>query len=134
MDVVSLSPALSPKEIQRIRTRLTPFQTIHFMSAASEEARFRIAPKVRLLPQVVYKPTLVVVAFKQMAVFEPLKKRICTLFENFMIEWTLNLTLPHCILLELIYVFVGRTWHRRASNRNLVRFSHKKFTQKKLCV
>jgi hypothetical protein len=51
MDVMSLSPALSPKEIQRIRTRLAPFQTIHFTSAASEEVLFRIAPEVWLLPE-----------------------------------------------------------------------------------
>jgi hypothetical protein len=43
MDVMSLSPVLSPREIQRIRTRIAPFQTIHFTSASSEEALFRIA-------------------------------------------------------------------------------------------
>jgi hypothetical protein len=46
MDVVSLSPALCPKEIQRILTRRAPFQTIHFTSAALEEALFRITQKV----------------------------------------------------------------------------------------
>jgi hypothetical protein len=51
MDLVSLSPALSSKEIQRICTRLVPFQTIHFTLAALEEGRFRIAPKVWLLAQ-----------------------------------------------------------------------------------
>jgi hypothetical protein len=79
-------PCSLPKEIQRIRTRLAPFQTIHFTSAASEEAVFWIAPKVWLLLQAVYKPTLIVIAFKQIAVFAPLKKRTCTLFENFLIE------------------------------------------------
>jgi hypothetical protein len=53
MDVVNLSFALYPKEIQRIRTRLAPFQTIHFTLAVPEEALFRIAPKVWLLPQAV---------------------------------------------------------------------------------
>jgi hypothetical protein len=100
MDVVSLSPALSPKEILRIQTRLAPFQTIHFTSAVLEEALFRIAPKVWLLPQAVYIPTFIIIACKQIVVFPPLKKRICTLFEIFLIEWSLNLTSPH-------YIFFG---------------------------
>jgi hypothetical protein len=83
MDVVGLSPALSRKKIQRIRTRRAPFQMIHFTSAPSEEARFWIAPKVWLLPQTGYKPTLIVIAFRQIVVFAPLKKRICRLFEDF---------------------------------------------------
>jgi hypothetical protein len=53
MDVVSISPALSPKEIQRICAQLAPFQTIYFTSAAAEEVLFRITPKVWLLPQAV---------------------------------------------------------------------------------
>jgi hypothetical protein len=72
MNVVSLSLILSLKEIQRIRTRPAPFQTIHCTSAASEEALFRIAPKVWLPPQALYKPTLIVIAFKQIVVFVPL--------------------------------------------------------------
>jgi hypothetical protein len=64
MDVASLSPAFFSKEIQRIRTRLAPFQTIHDTSAGSEEALFWITAKVWLLPQAVYKPTLIVIAFK----------------------------------------------------------------------
>jgi hypothetical protein len=50
MDVVSLFPALSPKEIQRIHIRPAPFETIQFTPAAGE-ALFRIAPKVWLPPQ-----------------------------------------------------------------------------------
>jgi hypothetical protein len=41
MNMVSLSLALSPREIQRIRTSLAPFPTIHFSSTASEETFFR---------------------------------------------------------------------------------------------
>jgi hypothetical protein len=100
MDVVRLSPALSPKEIQQIRTRLAPFQTIHFTSAASEEALFRIGPnggntrireprvRTALVPMSVpthrsqmfggflkpYKPNLIVITFKQIGVFAALKK------------------------------------------------------------
>jgi hypothetical protein len=74
MGMVSLSPALSLKEIQRIRTPLASFQAVNFTSAASEEALFRIAPKVWLVPQAVYTPTLIVIAFKQILVFAPLKK------------------------------------------------------------
>jgi hypothetical protein len=115
MDVVSLSPVLSPKEIQRIRTRLAPFQTIHFTSAASEETRFRITPKVWLLPQALYKPTLNVIAFKQIIVFTPLTKRICALSEISLIEWPLNLTSPDYIIfgisiyVKLLKVLAGRT-------------------------
>jgi hypothetical protein len=49
-------PCSFPKVIQRIRTRLAPFQTIHFSWAASKEALFRIVLKVWLVPQAVYKP------------------------------------------------------------------------------
>jgi hypothetical protein len=48
-----LLPRSRAKEIQRIRTRLAPFQTILFTSAALKEALFRIASKVWLLPQAV---------------------------------------------------------------------------------
>jgi hypothetical protein len=76
---------------------------IHFTSAAPEAALLSIALKVWLLPQAVYKPTMVVIAFKQIMVFAPLKKRICMFFENSLIEWTLNLTSPHYIFLESLY-------------------------------
>jgi hypothetical protein len=47
---------------------------------------FRIAPKVWLLPQAVYQLTLIAIAFKQVRMFASLKKRICMLFENFLIK------------------------------------------------
>jgi hypothetical protein len=61
---------------------------------------FRIAPKIWLLPQAVYKSTLIVIVFKQIVLFAPLEKRICTLFENFLIKCTLN-------LISLHYIFFG---------------------------
>jgi hypothetical protein len=45
MDLVSLSPAPSRKEIQQIPIRLAPFQRIHFTSAASEKGSFLDCPK-----------------------------------------------------------------------------------------
>jgi hypothetical protein len=116
MNVVNLSPAFSPKDIQRIRTSPAPFSTAHFSLMMSEGTLFPIVPTMeivtpgtrineffvrkRLVPVPVlaywhpevgpflstYKTTLAGTSFKKMVVFAPLKKWIYMLSHNLLIE------------------------------------------------
>jgi hypothetical protein len=49
MNVVNLSLAFFPKEIQRILTSLAQFPMIHFSSTVPEETLFRVVPTVEIM-------------------------------------------------------------------------------------